>query len=230
MPEKQTFKPGDPRQGGVDAASPSLKGASDPDDIPDMGPTPFDESGNVRPEVMAEATETKKAEPEEPEVIERVIDAPAPPTGVDPLDAALEEAVEAGASEDAGDVDLNLVSADELEAEEVPDQLPDEEPQPRPVVPQVEHAGTIHACGLPTVLMSKKTMSEYLRRHRVEMRHRKAMEYNAVERRLYEVYVLAMRNKRAQKSHFVAALRLWTHGYPINPQEHLDLNSIKVGE
>ena len=220
MAERKEYPPGDPRHGGVDAADSIVSGEAH--DIPDMGPTPFDDSGNVKAEVVVEA---ERAD-DEPEAVERVIDQPAPPPAKDPV----EKEIEAGVSSGIEGVDLNLVSADELDREEVPDEYPDEEEKPRPVVPQVDAAGPVHACGLPKSLMAKKTMSEYLRRHTVSMRHRTAMELTSVERRLYEVYAQAMRNKRAQKSHFVAALRLWKAGYPINPKESLDLNNMKVGE
>lgn len=90
-------------------------------------------------------------------------------------------------------------------------------------------AGT-HACGLPTVLMDKERACQYLRDHKVNKEHRDAMEYTVIEQRLYEIYSQAKRTQRLAKQHFVASLRMYRSGYPLDITRELDLNKMKVGE
>jgi hypothetical protein len=148
---------------------------------------------------------------------------PAEPEVKEEPDAEIKEAIELP-NVGAG-VDLNLVGADDIEEPDIEDI-----PEPAPIAAPPTRAGPVHECGLPLILMNKAKLVEYLQRHHIKQKHRKDMEYTVMERRLYEVYVGARRNQRVTKGHFVAALRLWKHGYALNPAEQLDINSIKIGE
>ena len=87
----------------------------------------------------------------------------------------------------------------------------------------------VHACGLPVMLVQdKKLLTGYLRTHGITHKDRSGMEYHNCEREPYDLYTEAMQAKRVGKEFFVAALRLWCHGYPLNPEKVIKLNDIRV--
>ena len=123
--------------------------------------------------------------------------------------------------------------AEELEA--LPTQIDmteaDDGPIKTPEAPvQFQETDQIEVCGLPTRLMKKAELTAYVSRHRVTHEHREGLEITDAERRLYTTYTKQKRNMRVPPKFFVAALRLWRAGYPIDPQEALDLNKLKIGE
>lgn len=114
------------------------------------------------------------------------------------------------------------------------DDIDDETPDEKPLTPSTSTTKVTpphlmeHDCGLPTSLMTKKGLTNYLQTHGISQKIRKQIDIQEPERKLYELYSEAMKNKRTTLGHFVAALRIWRQGFPINPKESVDINSMKV--
>lgn len=97
-----------------------------------------------------------------------------------------------------------------------------------PVEPEVEPHMVIQPCRLPKVLMIKGELTQYEDDHGITFKERRVMEVTETERKLYEIYTKVLKDKRATKEHFVAALRLFTAGFDIWPDREKDLNLMKV--
>lgn len=131
--------------------------------------------------------------------------------------------------DDVNDVDAEFdnLKLDVTEIDDVLDPHTAEEEKPA----DVEVGDGNHPSGLPVVLMSKDRLVKYLSDHGVTKAHRDAIEYTETERRLYEIYKTAKRNKRTvTKAFFTTALRMYRHGWPLNIDKSLDLNKLKIGE
>lgn len=195
-----------PRAGGVDASKFAIP------ESPDREPrTPFD--------LGAEAAAPSPAAP------------PAPaqePTGeaVAAVQQALDDApVAERTAEELADlpgVEVAITDIDHMDQPAAPSDAPPP-PQPAPEI-------ATHICGLPRVLLDRKELIDYITRHRVTKKHRDGIEFTDAERRLYELYTKTKRTRRVERPYFVAALRLWKGGFPLDPEQSLDLNRMKVGE
>lgn len=85
-----------------------------------------------------------------------------------------------------------------------------------------------HDCGLPECLMLKKPLIKYLVTHSIDQVMRESLEITDPERALYEKYTREAKMRRVTLGHFICALRMWRNGYPVNPKESIDMNSMKV--
>lgn len=87
-----------------------------------------------------------------------------------------------------------------------------------------------HECGLPACLLNKKALIAYLETHGISQKDREKLELTDDEKALYELYTRMQKMRRVSLGHFTAGLRLWRKGYPVNPKDSVDLNSMKVGD
>ncbi len=119
-------------------------------------------------------------------------------------------------------LDITEVDVVEDEADAI-----NEEPEVAEIV--VPDHLKMHPCGVPKILLDKKQLVRYLSDHGITVEQRKAMgEYSPKERNLYEVYSQATRHRRAPKDHFIAAFRLWYHGWELYPNQEKDLVEMRV--
>lgn len=100
---------------------------------------------------------------------------------------------------------------------------PEQTPPPKP-----GRKPEVHACGLPSLLMERKKLTEYLRLWGIEHKDRREMQYTNRERELYEIYSDALQAKRLSKEYFVAALRLWVHGFAMTRDSTIRLSELQV--
>jgi len=96
--------------------------------------------------------------------------------------------------------------------------------------PEVPPQLVLHACRLPAILMKKEELAKYLQTHSVGQADRKKLDVSVKERELYEIYTRAKHMRRVPLAHFVAALRLWHGGFPIDPKDALKLDELVVKE
>ncbi len=123
--------------------------------------------------------------------------------------------------------------AEQFQIDDIDDEMVEDVPDaPSPPEGAKEHVPAHlkeHDCGLPECLMQKKDIAKYLSAHGIGPKTRKEMDINEPEKELYAKYTKAAKMYRVTMGHFVAALRMWRNGYPINPKESVDLNAMKVG-
>lgn len=89
----------------------------------------------------------------------------------------------------------------------------------------------LHPCGLPEYFMlpgSKGRIVRYCGQYEVTHKDRVKVEFTPKERELFKVYRVSIGSLAAPKDFFTAALRLWSHGHPIEKIKPADLNSMKV--
>ncbi len=121
--------------------------------------------------------------------------------------------------------------AEQFAIDDIDDEMVEAPAAPSPPKGAKEHVPDHlieHKCGLPACLMVKKKLCGYLITHGITYAIRKDLEIEVEEQRLYGLYTAHAKAARVTMGHFIAALRLWQGGHPINPQEAVDLNSMKI--